>query len=554
MLLAFTVSAMAQSTVPKPMNPIMDYWEEAWGTSQEFMYTIIPMSVDYEFLDQDCMSYSVYLDNDEIFVFTPEEFPRDFTEPTTIVPVNKTGFFNDGTTFHFENRNAITATENPFFTWRIGMQVHYTVDGVTNSSDIVYLEVFPQMHAATQVTSTSFLADWSSEPNCYQHAGFVGYDLYITNKATQETIVIDSIPSLVGTRPFAWYDTEEEVEIAGGTYLVEGLTPGATYEYYVVSRHHWGEPTVDIPSNVMEVTLPNAVIMSDPVMLPADPDYVEPTAFMAEWTNETPAQYVTDYTLYVNAGNAAPTALLTEAFGGVTATSDGTARIDSNLDTYCDNAGWTGTYVYQAGGGGLKFGNSSNGGGLTTPALDLTNSNGTVTVTFNAKNYGTDATTVTVTCGEVSETVELTGEATDYTVTLEGVTAAADQQITITSSGSKQRWYLYNVNISVPGAGEGYVFEHITDMGYVVTDLTPGETYTYYVVANYTDGTNGTSNTQQVTLPMPATPELIADPETLTMEANVGGTVTATFDILGTDLTNDVTITIASESGMLPLL
>ena len=32
--------------------------------------------------------------------------------------------------------------ENPFFTWRIGIQVHYTVEGVRNSSDIVYLEVY----------------------------------------------------------------------------------------------------------------------------------------------------------------------------------------------------------------------------------------------------------------------------------------------------------------------------------------------------------------------------------------------------------------------------
>ena len=30
----------------------------------------------------------------------------------------------------------------PFFNWRIGIQFHYTVDGVKNSTNIVYLEVF----------------------------------------------------------------------------------------------------------------------------------------------------------------------------------------------------------------------------------------------------------------------------------------------------------------------------------------------------------------------------------------------------------------------------
>ena len=254
--LAFALNSTADTTVPKPANPTADYWEEAWGDSQEFMYTIYPMSVDYEFLNEDNMSYTIYLDNDQVFVFTPEEFPSDFDEPTTVVPVNKSGMFNDGTTIMFENRAAINATENPFFTWRIGIQVHYTVDGVTNSSDIVYLEVFPQMKPATEVTSTSFLADWTTEPNCYQHAGFLGYDLYVINKATQATTVFNNIPSLEATIPFPWAPGDLNVDIAGGSYLVEGLTPGATYEYYVVSRHNWGSSIVDIPSVVREVTLP----------------------------------------------------------------------------------------------------------------------------------------------------------------------------------------------------------------------------------------------------------------------------------------------------------
>ena len=33
--------------------------------------------------------------------------------------------------------------DNPFFTRRIGIQVYYTVDGVRNASDIVYIDVYP---------------------------------------------------------------------------------------------------------------------------------------------------------------------------------------------------------------------------------------------------------------------------------------------------------------------------------------------------------------------------------------------------------------------------
>ena len=343
----------------------------------------------------------------------------------------------------------------------------------------------------------------------------------------------------------------------------EGATITVTYAPTIAGTH---TATVTIASEGAEdvtvtVTGTAAMPLGALVMLPADEEYITTTSFRADWTDETNAAYVTDYTLYVNKVVINDDQLLSETFGGVTAENDGTARIDSDLDTYCDNAGWTGTYVYQAGGGGLKFGNSSNGGTLTTPALDLTNSNAVITVELNAKNYGTDVTTLTVSCGEVSQTVELTETASTYTVYLEGVTAAADQHVTISSTGSRQRYYLYSVNIyngsaakaSETGDENTRVITGITAKTYTVENLTPGATYNFYVVANYTDGTNANSNTEQVTLldePVVPTPELIADPEALTMTANVGETVTATFDILGADLTGDVTVTLTDESGM----
>ena len=139
----------------------------------------------------------------------------------------------------------------------------------------------------------------------------------------------------------------------------------------------------------------------------------------------------------------------------------------------------------------------------------MTNSNAVITVELNAKNYGTDVTTLTVSCGEVSQTIELTETAETYTVYLEGVTDAADQHVTISSTGSRQRWYLYSVNIyrggmvkavSETGDENTRVITGITDKYYVVENLTPGATYKYYVEANYTDGTNAQSNTEQVTL------------------------------------------------------
>ena len=43
--------------------------------------------------------------------------------------------------------------DNPMFDWRIGIQLNYTVDGITNKSDIVYLEVYPHHTSVSDVNA-----------------------------------------------------------------------------------------------------------------------------------------------------------------------------------------------------------------------------------------------------------------------------------------------------------------------------------------------------------------------------------------------------------------
>ena len=293
----------------------------------------------------------------------------------------------------------------------------------------------------------------------------------------------------------------------------------------------------------------------------AEASNVAATSFKATWTDQTPSENVENYTLYVQQYDPNQQTLLTETFGGVTATSDGNANISNSLDSYCDNAGWTGSYVYQAGGGGLKLGNSSNGGTLTTPALDLSTCGGTITVNFNAKTYNNDATMLTISCGNVSQTVTLTSSATDYAITLSGVDAVAGQEVTIASTGTKKRWYLYSVEIATGAAGSmlmatetgdasSRVITGITSKNYSVNNLNEGGSYRFYVEANYTDGSKKQSNVKTVTLQGTAepTPEVIVDPETLTMTSGVGETATATFGVLAANLTSNVTITLNDEN------
>ena len=112
--------------------------------------------LNYTILDREKFSYSIYTDMDEIFVFNPEEY-SEFTEPTTdvyifnILPLTPDGYGSTANLEfwgpHFPNRtNKVDGIEGmePFFQWRIGIQTHYTDNGVTTSSNIVYYEIGPK--------------------------------------------------------------------------------------------------------------------------------------------------------------------------------------------------------------------------------------------------------------------------------------------------------------------------------------------------------------------------------------------------------------------------
>jgi hypothetical protein len=179
LMVAFAMSSMAQSNnVPKPLNPEVEDWMDftpnenggilfyftemqiQWGmdvmgnlVADDYSIDIdtcfTPGPCQYTMLDPDKFSFSIYTDHNKLYTFTPEKY-EEFTEPTTDVPFSVTRLTEDGGTnphfepwfVHFEDTNEGAELGLPrFFKWRIGVQTHYTVDGVTNSSDIVYWDV-----------------------------------------------------------------------------------------------------------------------------------------------------------------------------------------------------------------------------------------------------------------------------------------------------------------------------------------------------------------------------------------------------------------------------
>ena len=105
--------------------------------------------------------------------------------------------------------------------------------------------------------------------------------------------------------------------------------------------------------------------------------------------------------------------IFSEDFSGVTGSGTqqceaANGTITNSLDTYLQQPGWTGDYVYPAN-GKLKLGTGSNNGWIETPALDLS-AVGSIRIVFDARawntNNGTDGTTMTVTVNSTAYTVE----------------------------------------------------------------------------------------------------------------------------------------------------
>ena len=182
MVLAFAVSSMAQTTLPRPLNPEVQDWIDRqpiifedtitnepveYVTACEMMFQIgmdfmqRPVADDYYFdidelivdtltytlLDEQYVSYTIFTDFNEEFVFTPEMYPQ-FEEPTTRIPFGYEGGNIEYWFVHFPGKtnNVEPLREagfdvEPFFQWRIGIRTNYIVGDEATYYDIVYWEI-----------------------------------------------------------------------------------------------------------------------------------------------------------------------------------------------------------------------------------------------------------------------------------------------------------------------------------------------------------------------------------------------------------------------------
>lgn len=263
-----------------------------------------------------------------------------------------------------------------------------------------------------------------------------------------------------------------------------------------------------------------------------DATLVGPTYFTANWN---PVVGADSYILRVIPKNYD---ILTEGFSKFT--KAGAQDIGSQLDNFMDNAGWTGSKIYEAI-GGARFGTATYTGTLTSPGLTLTENK--VTVIFKAKTFNNDTNcNLKVSCGSANQTVTLpdNNEAV-YTVVLD-CNAAANQKINFETTAGGKRAIITSIHIidgERSGAAksidpDGVTFTGITTNSYKVVDLDPATTYFYDVKAVFGAKASNWSNKIMVTTLAGAIGDVNGDGEVTSAD------VTALYNFLLTGDDSDI--------------
>ena len=150
---------MGETVAAVPANPeaieFYDCGDESGYTRFDFNINLV--DVDGNPLNSDCLTYSIFTDEDQLFTFDVETYGalNGFDTDMTEIPYGFSGedFYLRRVYFYRTNEG-----DNPMFNWRIGIQLNYTVDGVSNKSDIVYLEVYPKPSAVNELAEGKTVA------------------------------------------------------------------------------------------------------------------------------------------------------------------------------------------------------------------------------------------------------------------------------------------------------------------------------------------------------------------------------------------------------------
>ena len=243
-----------------------------------------------------------------------------------------------------------------------------------------------------------------------------------------------------------------------------------------------------------------------PVMLAADEAYISLTGFRADWTDITPAQNVSSYTLEVSPKPVVDL-LETADFSNVpdVLTEDGQALddISGNYGDYLPE-GWSATSYLGAYGGALLVAYE---GTISTPAYNLTGYD-KMTVVIRAASYYYDNSTISVSTSIDSQELTLNQSWTEYTIVLDCANWDKATIRSLTDYSSIRQVTVYAGDLTAlsykateTGDATYRLITGITDKFYTVRNLEAEGSFIYKVKSVFADGTESPwSNVQQVTL------------------------------------------------------
>lgn len=247
---------------------------------------------------------------------------------------------------------------------------------------------------------------------------------------------------------------------------------------------------------------PTPLVVFDPLMLPANDNYITLTSFRADWTDQTAVGNVSNYTLEVS---KKPNYVLLEAADWSNVLESFSAQT-ANAANYFPS-GWTfaGNDLWAEDG----YISITNNASFSTPTYNMSGAN-KVTVVFTSKgSYQTSVVTVSTSVDNQDITITY-GGFNQYVVVLD---CADVDKVTIANKNSSGNPGFLNMQVyagEVPapqlrateeGDGTWRLITGITDKFYTVSGLTEAGTFLYKVKALYTDGTESAwSNIEEVTL------------------------------------------------------
>ena len=284
---------------------------------------------------------------------------------------------------------------------------------------------------------------------------------------------------------------------AGNNTFTKTSRPASTtYSGYTLDRpvteitHKDGIITFDYMGGASAFPTPVATAATD----------IKSASFTANWNA---VEGATSYTLQVDKVNKNLQVVFSENFDLFT--KHESTNISSTLDTYTQTKGWGGqnVFCYST---ECKLGSKSNDGNLVTPAIDLSGNNGAFTVSFDARSFGTDNSSVVVYLwgnADAEQIVPL--ESTNTTISLNFTGGTSNSQIVIEG---ESRIIIDNLAISSAAASSGdndpntypLIFTDITGTSYTVSGLAEGNDYLYKVKAVGAEGESSFSNTITVSL------------------------------------------------------